>query len=163
MKAFAFLVAILAVATAGTAHAQERRITVTGTGSVEAAPDMATLTLGVTNRDAQAAVSMQATSEAVAKILARLQQLGVEARDIQTRDLSLSPVWNGRRPQQDDAPEIEGFVASNRVFVRLRELDRLGEVLDAALRDGANHFGGLSFAVQDPEPLTAAARHKSVT
>lgn len=162
MKTFAFLLALLVSTAAGMAHAQDRHITVSGTGSVEAAPDMATLTLGVTSQDAEAAAAVRANSEAVARVLSQLERLGIETRDIQTRDLSVSPVWSGRRPQQEEAPRITGFVATNRVFVRVRDLGRLGEILDAVVSEGANDFGGLSFAVQEPEPLIAEARAKAV-
>jgi len=129
----------------------------------EAAPDMATITLGVTNENAEASAAMQATSDAVTQVLARLQQLGIEARDMQTRDLSLSPIWVGRRDVHGETPKITGFVASNRISVRIRDLSTLGTVLDAVVQDGANDFGGLSFTVQDPKPLTAGARAQAVS
>ncbi len=162
MKKVAFLAAILAVTAASFAHAEERRISVDATGVVQAEPDMATITLGVTNEDKQASNAMQATSDAVAQILKRLDDMGVEARDVQTRDLSLSPVWSGRNVSNNDRPEISGFVASNRVLVRVRDLTQLGTIMDAVIRDGANDFGGLSFGVQDPSPLRAQARAKAV-
>ena len=113
MKTFAFLAAALLAATASLAQTDERRITVNGTGTVEAVPDMATITLGVTNENAEAVLAMQATSEAVTQILARLEEMGIESRDVQTRDLSLSPVWTGRRGLEGEVPRITGFVASN--------------------------------------------------
>ncbi|WP_170569590.1 SIMPL domain-containing protein [Ruegeria atlantica] len=162
MKKIAFLAAILAVTAAGLAHAEERRITVDAVGTVQAAPDMATITLGVTNEDPQASTAMQATSDAVAQILKRLEDMGVEARDVQTRDLSLSPVWSGRNNSSGERPEISGFVASNNVQVRVRDLTQLGTIMDAVIHDGANNFGGLSFGVQDPAPLQAQARAQAV-
>lgn len=162
MKKIAFLAAMLAVTAAGMAHAEERRITVDAAGVVQSEPDMATLTLGVTNEDAQASDAMQATSDAVAQILKRLEDMGVEARDVQTRDLSLSPVWSGRNNANGDNPEITGFVASNRVLVRVRDLTQLGTIMDAVIQDGANDFGGLSFGIQDPAPLQAQARARAV-
>ncbi|SLN28933.1 SIMPL domain-containing protein [Ruegeria meonggei] len=161
MKKLAFLTAVLAITAAGMAHAEERRITVDAAGTVQAAPDMATITLGVTNEDPQASAAMQATSEAVTQILTRLDDMGVEARDVQTRDLSLSPVWTGRN-SSGDRPEISGFVASNSVLVRVRDLTQLGTIMDAVIQDGANDFGGLNFGVQDPAPLQAEARAKAV-
>ena len=162
MKTFAFLAAMMAATTAGLAHAEERRITVGATGTIEVAPDMATITLGVTNENAEASAAMQATSDAVAKVLARLTGMGIEDRDIQTRDLSLSPVWSGRHGQNGETPEISGFAASNRVFVRVRDLSKLGSIMDAVIRDGANDFGGLSFGVQDTKPIEAQARAQAV-
>ena len=162
MKTFAFLAAMMAATTAGLAHAEERRINVDATGTVQVAPDMATITLGVTNENAEASVAMQATSDAVTQVLARLTNMGIEDRDVQTRDLSLSPVWSNRNQRDGSAPEITGFVASNRVFVRVRDLSQLGQIMDAVIQDGANDFGGLSFGLQDPKPIEVQARAKAV-
>ncbi|MEX0276420.1 MAG: SIMPL domain-containing protein [Ruegeria sp.] len=162
MKTLAFLAAISAAMATLPAHAEERRITVSGNGVALTTPDMATLTLGVTNQEEEAAAAMEATSAAVAQILKRLEDMGLEARDIQTRDLSLSPVWAGRNGQGTEPPRITGFTASNRVLVRVRDLDSLGQIMDAVISDGANDFGGLSFSVQDPKPLEANARAKAV-
>ncbi len=162
MKTFAFLAAMMVAGLVGAAHAEERRILVTGSGSAEAAPDMATITLGVTNQDVQASVAMRATSDAVAQILARLKEAGIEKRDMQTRDLTLSPLWAGRHGSENDAPRITGFVASNRVVVRIRDLAALGTIMDAVIQDGANDFGGLSFGMQDSKPLEAQARADAV-
>ncbi|MCA0928684.1 SIMPL domain-containing protein [Ruegeria profundi] len=162
MKKSAFLAALLAVTVAGMTHAQERRITVDASGIVQAAPDMATITVGVTNEDPQASNAMQATSDAVSLILKRLEDMGLEARDVQTRDLSLSPVWSGRNTSTGNRPEISGFVASNTVQVRVRDLAQLGTIMDGVIEDGANDFRGLTFGVQDPTPLQAEARAKAV-
>ncbi|WP_282021349.1 SIMPL domain-containing protein [Ruegeria faecimaris] len=162
MKKIAFLAAVLAMTSVGMATAEERRIIVDAVGMVHVAPDMATITLGVTNEDAQASNAMQATSDAVAKILTRLDEMGIETRDVQTRDLSLSPVWSGRNSSSGERPEISGFVASNSVVVRVRDLSQLGTIMDAVIDDGANNFGGLSFGIQDPAPLEAQARAKAV-
>ncbi|WP_170464221.1 SIMPL domain-containing protein [Ruegeria arenilitoris] len=162
MNKIAFLAAALSISAAGLAHAEERRITVDAAGTVQSVPDMATITLGVTNEDAQASNAMQATSDAVEQVLSRLQELGIDARDVQTRDVSLSPVWNNRNSSSGERPEISGFVASNRVFVRVRDLSQLGTIMDAVIQDGANDFGGLSFGVQDPKPLEAQARANAV-
>ncbi|WP_254444635.1 SIMPL domain-containing protein [Ruegeria arenilitoris] len=159
----AFLTALTAAVAAMPAYAEERRIIVNGTGTVLAAPDMATITLGVTNQDEQAANAMAATSAAVTQILNRLEEMGLEARDIQTRDLSLNPVWSGRNGQSGERPEITGFTASNRVVIRVRDLDGLGEIMDAVIKDGANDFGGLSFSIQEPKPMEADARAKAVS
>ncbi|KUJ85762.1 hypothetical protein AVO45_01905 [Ruegeria marisrubri] len=161
MKIFAFFAALFVATATGTAHAQDRHITVNGTGSVEAAPDMATLSLGVTTQADEAAAAMRANSQAVAAVLSQLDQKGIEPRDIQTRNLSVAPIWSGR-PQKEEERRITGFVASNRVFVRVRDLDHLGEILDAVISKGANDLGGLSFALQEPEPLAAEARARAV-
>ncbi|WP_299678896.1 SIMPL domain-containing protein [uncultured Roseobacter sp.] len=151
---------LMLVFSAGLALADEDRlITVTGVGSVETVPDMAMLRLGVTHQAEQAADAMAATTEGVAAVLARLEEAGVAARDVQTDQLSLQPVWsdytsNNRR--------ITGFAATNMLMVRVRDLDGLGRVLDLVITDGANSFNGLSFGLQDPKPAQDAARAAAV-
>lgn len=139
-----------------------RQISVTGEGVVEAAPDMATITLGVTQEATEAKAAMDATSAAVAKVLARLEAAGIAARDLQTRQLSLNPVWSEVRGGTEGRRAITGFVASNTVLVRVRDLTALGPILDAVIADGANDFSGLQFGVQEVAPLRDEARKRAV-
>lgn len=134
-------------------------IAVTGEGRVEGAPDMATVTLGVTTQDKTAA-ALAANSEAVARVLARLSEAGIAPADIQTTGLSVSPNWTGYDSAQ--TPRIVDFTAQNLVTVRVRALEGLGAVLDAAVADGANTLNGLSFGLADPEPALAEARARAV-
>ena len=156
---------LLMVAFASPVLAQDaapRQITVTGTGEVAAAPDMATIRLGVTHQAEVAQAAMDATSGAVSRVLERLDALGPEPRDVQTANLILNPLWSGQYSSGEAAPEITGFVASNTIAVRVRALDTLGEVLQAVLEDGANTFDGLQFSMQEPKPLEDEARRKAV-
>ena len=143
----------LALAAPAWADTDERRIAVTGEGRIEAVPDMASVTLGVTNEAEEAGDAMQATSDAVRRILDRLTEMGLESRDVQTSRFALSPVWSRRTESDSDRPRITGFTASNMVMVRVRDLDRLGALLDAVVSDGANDFNGLSFGVQESDAL----------
>jgi uncharacterized protein YggE len=136
------------------------RITVTGEGSVNARPDMATVNLGVTTEGPTAKDAMAANTAQLATVLDKLRASGIEDRDIQTSGLSLNPNW-----QQVDGqmtPTIVGFIASNMLTVRVRALDNLGAVLDAAVTDGANSFNGLSFGLADPAPSMNEARKLAV-
>ncbi|PCH65406.1 MAG: hypothetical protein COC12_14635 [Rhodobacteraceae bacterium] len=158
----------LPFASAAMAAGNLRQITVTGTGSVATVPDMAMINLGVSNRAKQAADAMAATSETTAKMLQQLAALGIEPADMQTSNLSLNPVWSNRsssgsgvRPGPGDR-EILGFVASNSVLVRVRDLHALGQIMAAVTSVGANNFNGLQFSLQDPEPLANLARQKAV-
>jgi uncharacterized protein YggE len=138
-----------------------RQISVSGTGRVDLAPDMATVRIGVTHQDEDAAAALQQTSDAVAAMLARLTELGIAARDVQTAGLSLNPVWRDR-PDQQGQPMPWGFEASNVVSLRLRDIAALGEVLDALVADGANRLDGVSFGLQDPEASMDEARRLAV-
>ncbi|MDU9002723.1 SIMPL domain-containing protein [Sedimentitalea todarodis] len=161
MKVLAIVIASALTAPAA-AQDQVRQIAVTGEGQVEAAPDMATITLGVTNEAREAKAAMAATSASVGQVLERLTALGIEQKDIQTQRLSLNPVWSGRGSSGTYPAKITGFTASNMVMVRIRDLDILGTTLDAVIADGANDFNGLQFGVQEPGPLQDAAREAAV-
>ena len=164
MRALSVLLlsAALAAPLATTAAAQEApapMITVTGEGVVEAAPDIATLTIGVTTEGETAAAALAANSAALEAVLARLTAAGIEPRDMQTSNLSLNPNWTG---YDNATPKIAGFVASNMLTVRVRALDSLGAVLDASVADGANTLNGLTFGLANPEPVLDEARKEAV-
>lgn len=156
------LIAALSATLSGMAIAEqsERQIFVTGEGRVDTAPDMATISLGVTQEAAEAGAAMRATSQKTAQILDRLSGFGIAPRDIQTQRLTLNPVWSSA--QGEDRVWISGFTASNMVLVRIRDLEALGTVLDAVIESGANDFNGLSFSVQEPDALVIEARRKAV-
>lgn len=158
---FPILLALaLAVAAPAFGETPMPTISVTGTGEVSAAPDMAVITLGVEEQAEAAQEAMDRASAAAGAILARLEEMGVAARDVQTSDLSLDPVWS--QPERDAPREITGYAARNQVTVRVRDLDALGGILDAVLEDGANRFGGLGFSLEDPSEPMAAARAAAV-
>ena len=155
----------LALPMAAPAQAEElaqRTISVTGTGSVEAAPDMATLMIGVTTQAETAAEALAANTEATNAVIARLTASGVAARDMQTSNLSINPNWTGYDSASVTGPVISGYVATNMLTIRVRQLDGLGAVLDAAVADGANTLNGLSFGLADPEPALNEARKEAV-
>ena len=135
-------------------------ITVTGEGTVTSAPDLATVSLGVTTQGATAAEAMAANSTALAAVLERVKAAGVEDRDIQTSTLNLNPNW--ANTDGSSAPTITGYVATNLLSIRVRALDKLGPVLDAAVVDGANTLNGVSFGFQEPDPKMDEARKAAV-
>lgn len=158
----AFLLA-LGMGNPGLAETAPRVITVTGEGQVDAVPDLALISLGVTHEAKEAKAAMDATSKDVAAVLARLTALGIEARDLQTSRFSLNPVWSNRYGSNDQPPRITGFSASNTVTVRVRDLTELGSILDEVIAEGANQFNGLQFSLQEPKPTRDAARELAVT
>ena len=153
---------VLMVATPVYADDVVRRITVVGQGTVDAVPDMATVMMGVITEAKTGAGAMAQNSKSLEAVLKQLSNAGIEARDIQTSNLSLSPRWDNSLFSSTGQRKIAGFVASNNVSVRVRDLDRLGEVLDAVVQNGANSFNGLSFGLQEPEPAQDAARKDAV-
>lgn len=153
---------VLLVGLSTSAFAEERTITVNGQGTVETAPDMATVTLGVTRTAPEAGEALDATSEAVAEVIARLEDLNIAPQDMQTSGLNLQPIWSREVKNGTQSREITGFSASNQLTVRVRELNDLGVLLDAVVQEGANTFAGLRFSLQDPASALADARAAAV-
>ena len=154
---------IFPLALAPAAHAQGAAptlITVTGENTAQAAPDLATVDLGVTTEGPTAAEALAANTAAVTTILNRLGKAGIEGRDIQTSNLSLNPNWTST--PDGTGSVISGYMAMNMLSVRVRDLDKLGPVLDAVVTDGANTLNGIIFGLQDPKPVMAAARKAAV-
>ncbi len=158
----ALIATMLVMAAPTMAEEGTRRITVVGQGSVEAVPDMATVSMGVISEAKTGAGAMTLNSTTLADVMAQLKAAGIEARDVQTSNLSLSPRWDNKSSSRGEGQKIGGFVASNTVTVRVRDLSVLGEVLDAVVQSGANRFNGLHFGLQEPQPVQDAARKVAV-
>ena len=131
-------------------------ITVTGEATVQATPDMATISLGVTTQGTTGAEAMAANNAALQKVIERLKSAGIEDRDLQTQNLSLNPNWTNY--SSSETQTINGYTASNILSVRVRDLAKLGGVLDAAVGDGANTLNGLTFDLSKPRPAQDEAR-----
>ncbi|MEM7752230.1 MAG: SIMPL domain-containing protein [Pseudomonadota bacterium] len=158
MRCFALLLVVF-WPLAAVANEVPRQIVVAATGTVQATPDMATLMLGVSRRAPTASEAMGAAGAAAQDVVDLIFESGVEARDVQTASLNLSPVWN----QGNALPrEVVGYEASTLLIVRVRDLANLGALLDGVVADGANQFSGLNFGVSDPELLEQAARADAV-
>lgn len=134
-------------------------ITVNGDGLVEMAPDMATVSMGVQNDADSAKAAMAANNTAVAALLKELADSGIDQKDIQTNGLSLGPRYV---PSASGGSETRGFTAMNMVTVNVRDLGKLGGVLDAVVGQGANTLNNINFGLQDPQPSTDEARKKAV-
>ncbi len=164
MRKLAIFILVLALfpfaGVAGAAGA--RMISVSGQASVEARPDMAQITLGVVRQAATAEQALAAVRQAAADVFARLGAAGIAARDMQTANLGLRPLYASHPQDAGQPPQIVGYQASNMLRVRVRDLEALGPVLDAVARAGANQFSGLSFGLQDPAGLEMQAREAAV-
>lgn len=149
----------------GPAPAQDitdRRIVVTGTAEVSAAPDVARLTLGVETRAATAGAALAENAAAMRALFAALDGLGIAPEDRQTVRLDLSPVYADRSDGRDAPLEISGYRADNLVAVTLREISALGIAIDAVAASGANRIDGIGFEISDPDPLVEVARGDAV-
>ena len=136
-------------------------ITVSGEGAATAVPDMASVSVGVTTQARDAAEAMAANNRAMASLFDVLDKFGIAETDRQTSGFSVYP----RRDRQIDGrntSEITSYVVSNQVTVRIRDLDRLGELLSAVVGSGSNQLGSLSFGNSDEAKLLDEARTLAV-
>lgn len=135
-------------------------ISVTGEATVNAAPDLATISFGVTTDGLTAAEAMQKNNAALAAVIERLKAAGVADIDLQTSSLSLNPNWVGY--DGSSTPSIASYMASNMLSVRVRDLGALGSILDSSITDGANTLNGITFELANPRPLQDEARKAAV-
>jgi uncharacterized protein len=140
----------------------DRWINVTGEGSVSAAPDFAEVTLGVTSTGKKAGDAVAANAQAANALAALIRSEGVAPADIQTSSVSVSPVFSRVEPNQQTAPTVTGYSVSNNVSVRVRDLPRLGALIDKAVTAGANTIYGISFGHNDFSALLDKARPLAV-
>jgi hypothetical protein len=159
-----------ALAAASPAPALERLIDisndhwveVSGEGSVSAAPDFAQVTLGVTTAAKNAGEAMAANAKAANALVSLIKAEGVAPADIQTSELSISPMFSQPSPGQATAPTITGYNVSNSVAVMVRDIPRLGALLDKAVGAAANSIYGVSFGHNDASALLDKARPLAV-
>ncbi|MGE0045175.1 MAG: SIMPL domain-containing protein [Hyphomonadaceae bacterium] len=135
-------------------------LTVSAEARVDAAPDLATINLGVTTEGQTAQAAMQANAQRMTGLMAALRRAGVAERDVQTSNISINPqyVYGEGVP-----PRITGYQASNQVTVRVRDLANLGRTIDSTVAAGGNTINGVSFSIDDPEPQLNEARTRAMT
>jgi hypothetical protein len=141
------------------------RILVSGLGRSDLAPDMAILSLMITREADTARAALDANSSAMNNVLEALNAEGVETRDIQTSNFSIQPRYS--RPGQNssghrEAPRIVGYTVRNGLDVRVRDINKLGTILDKSVTLGVNQGGNITFTNNDPSAAIAQARIRAV-
>lgn len=134
-------------------------ISVSGEGKAYAAPDIGEVTLGVqTGRQGSAKEAMRILTERMNAVMDAVKAQGVAEKDIKTEQLSLNPAYDWKEGTQI----ARGFEASQMLRVKVRDLDKVSEVLTAATNAGANQSGGVSFTIDKPEAIRAQARQEAI-
>lgn len=137
-----------------------RVITVTGEGRSDRKPDMAVVSLGVTHQAETAGGAMAQMAEGMTAVLATLTEAGIAPADVQTGELRLDPVYGDY--SSSTMPPVTGFMATQTVDVRVREVGAVGPLLDAVTAEGANRVNGVTFALDDQAAALAEARTAAV-
>jgi uncharacterized protein YggE len=135
----------------------ERTINVSGNGQVSAQPDVAMVTLGVQTEAEEAAEALTENSQQMQALIDALKGADVAAEDIRTQVVRLHPRYE-EEPRGEGQPELVGYIATNLVEVRVRDLDTVGEILDVAVQAGGNRIEGIRFEVSDPSASLDQAR-----
>jgi uncharacterized protein len=140
--------------------AVERTVTVSATGSVTAEPDVAYVSVGVIVDGDTAKDALARNGTVMTKVLEGLKGQGISSRDIQTTGVNVEPRY---AQGKDGLPAaVVGYRVVNQVRLAVREVARLGEILDAAVALGANQVHSISFDVASGEALRDEARKQAV-
>lgn len=139
------------------------RLTVTGESEARLAPELAIVNLTVLREAETSREGLTATNEAVSKLLVALKEAGVAERDMQTTGLNIQPRIQ-RPTRQSDVKEdrIVGYTVTNSLTVRIRDLSKVGNVLDTAVTLGVNRSTGLRFVNEDVTDGLREARKRAV-
>lgn len=137
----------------------ETTISVNGRGTVERAPDIAMITVGVSVDAETASAAMSQQTTRMNAVFAAVKAAGIADRDMQTSNLSLNPVYDYPNNQQ---PRLRGYNASNQITIKVRDLANLGKTLDAVVKSGGNTIQGVSFSIDKPEAYQNEARIEAI-
>jgi hypothetical protein len=140
-------------------------IMVVGQGSVHVKPDIVQVTIGVETSGESVSQAVADNEEKMTAILAALEKAGIAEKDIQTTNYSIQ-LDNSQGPVpaagSSATPAKPLYRVSNMVNVTVRDLESVGDVLDAAIAAGANNIWGISFSLSDPAAAQADARAKAI-
>lgn len=144
----------------GDGEATPRTVTVTGSGSATAAPDIAVVALGVEITDPDADTAIQESNARMSAVIDALREQGIAENDIQTVQFNMSV-----EEERDRDGQLTGEIRyhiTNRVRVKVRDISATGEMLQVALDAGANMVNNITFSIEDPAALEQAAREEAI-
>jgi len=134
-------------------------LSVSASAEATRVPDVASLSTGVVTQAADANAALKANSAQMSKVVAAIRAAGIAERDIQTSGININPQY---RYAENQPPAITGYQASNTVNIKVRDIAKLGEVLDALVASGANQVNGPSFEIDQPEAAYDEARQAAL-
>ena len=153
----------------------ERVFTVSAEGKVVAIPDVANLNIGVLTEGGKNLAELQKqNTEKANKIISFLKEEGIEAKDIKTEYYNISPRYSSvscppvilqtfpEIVRPCPPPEIIGYTISQNLSVKVRNLEKAGDILGGAVSRGANNVSGPNFTIDDPVKLQNEAREKAI-
>ncbi|WP_187336646.1 SIMPL domain-containing protein [Novosphingopyxis iocasae] len=139
--------------------AQAPVVSLSVTEEVRSAPDAASFSTGVTTQAPTATEALRQNSAQMSALIERIKKLGVADKDIQTSGINLNAQYDY---QQNQPPRFTGYQVSNNVTVTVRDIDRLGELLDQVVQAGSTNLSGPNFFIDDDIAVKAEARKRAV-
>jgi uncharacterized protein YggE len=168
---FSFLIAVSSM-TAASGQQEEREsafkpyLSVVGHGKVSAVPDVADMNVGVVTQGPTAKEALRHNSDAMGALQKVLKERGVAAKDIETTQIQVSPVYSHPDPKrqvgEEFVPQVVSYRVVHSVDVTVRDIDKLGDMLDAVVSAGANQVNGISFRVDKAQQLMDEARRRAM-
>ena len=140
------------------------RIMVSGTGQAALAPDLAILSLSVMREAETAREALDANNAAMGDVLDAMKAEGIAERDLQTSGFSINPryVYPKASDGGDQTPKIVAYQVVNNLTVRVRDIAKVGAVLDKSVTLGVNQGGSVSFGNDDTTAALSEAREKAM-
>ena len=139
----------------------QRTLSVSGTGTAYLAPDIAYLYLGVHTEKLTAAEAVAENNTQTQKVIQSLKDFGIDAKDIRTTNFSIWP--QDKYDPQTNLPSGEKtYVVDNTVYVTVRDMNKLGDLLDTIVAAGANTVNSIQFDVADKDAALKDARAEAV-
>ena len=136
-----------------------RSVSVSGLGEVSLSPDVAFIYLGVHTEDASASTAVAANNVQTQEVIEALQNFGIDTKDIRTTNFS---IWPSQNYSPEGLPLDIRYVVDNTVYVTVRDLDNLGELLDVVISAGVNTVNSIQFDVADKKEALREARADAV-
>ncbi len=143
-------------------------ITVMGEGEAFAIPDLATFSFSVSADRPTVEQAQGEVTEKMDGVLAALEKLGIEERDLKTTDYSVWPkyvypqIYCIQAPCPSPRQEQDGYTVSHSVTVKVRDTEKAGEALSLAGSLGVTNLSGVSFTVDNPDTVMAEARKLAI-
>ncbi len=127
----------------------KRTLNVNGQGTINAAPDIAYINMGVLTEAKTAKQAQQQNAASMADIIALIKAAGVKNDDIKTVNYSIYPKYDYNKDTGES--KIVGYTVNNSVMVTVRDIDKTGQLIDIASNSGMNVTGNISFGLSDPD------------
>lgn len=130
---------------------------VTGIGKVVVKPDIATVNVGISANGTTVKIIQEQINSVINKVTQGIKNLGIEDKDIKTAGYSIYPNYDYKEGQK-----ISGYQASTTLIVKVRDLNKINDVIDSATQNGANQVSGINFDVDDKTKSENEARNLAV-